>query len=123
MAVRVLLEHDATLLRYGARAELLADYQEYAADLPPHIYPIYLADLLGLDLGGAPTSLVALVTGRIVGTARLYGAGSTGTARLPADPQFIALAYRIDLSDVELPGIDDTDIDDPDINNPAEVTR
>lgn len=68
--------------RDEVRDLLRAAYQEYAADIPAHIHRIYLADLLDMDRGGGPTTLVALVAGRIVGTARLYAAGSAGTARL-----------------------------------------
>jgi len=80
MTVRPALtsEHDEV------RALLRVSYQEYAADLPPHIYQIYLADLLDLDRDGRPTILVALRAGRIVGTARFYPAGAAASVRLPA---------------------------------------
>ncbi|MGH3941395.1 MAG: GNAT family N-acetyltransferase [Pseudonocardiaceae bacterium] len=69
--------------RAEVRNLLRAAYQEYTADIPAHVHRIYLTDLLDLDRGGGPTTLVALVAGRIVGTARLYTVGSAGTATLP----------------------------------------
>ncbi|MGH3931801.1 MAG: GNAT family N-acetyltransferase [Pseudonocardiaceae bacterium] len=75
--------------RDEVRDLLRAAYQEYAADIPPHIHRIYLTDLLDMDRGGPVTTLVALVAGRIVGTARLYGAGSARTTRLPAGSAWV----------------------------------
>lgn len=65
---------------------LRAAYQEYSADLPPHIFQNYLAGLLNLNgSSGRPVTLVALCDGRIAGTTRFYPPDDTGSVRWPAN--------------------------------------
>jgi GNAT superfamily N-acetyltransferase len=63
-----------------------AAFLPYADAFGPELFDAYLADLLELDAGGDPVTLVATDgADRITGTMRLYPAGGTGAVRLPAD--------------------------------------
>lgn len=69
--------------RAAVRDLVRAAFAPYANDFPPALFPDYLADLLELDAGGRPATLVAVDDERIVGTARLYPAGGVDAVRLP----------------------------------------
>jgi GNAT superfamily N-acetyltransferase len=71
--------------REAVRDLVRAAFLPYRDAFPPALFRDYLNDLLDLDSGGRPTTLVAADNDRILGTVRLYPAGGVDAVRLPAD--------------------------------------
>jgi GNAT superfamily N-acetyltransferase len=72
--------------REAVRDLVRAAFLPYADAFGPELFAVFLADLLELDAGGRPVTLVATDgEDRIAGTMRLYPAGGTNAVRLPAD--------------------------------------
>ena len=69
--------------REEVRDLVRAAFVPYADAFPRELFDSYLADLLELDAGGRPTTLVAVDDRRVVGTVRLYPAGGVDAVRLP----------------------------------------
>lgn len=73
--------------REAVRDLVRAAFAPYADVFWPELFAEFLADLLELEAGGAPTTLVAVECDgreRVVGTLRLYPAGGVDAVRLPA---------------------------------------
>jgi predicted N-acetyltransferase YhbS len=69
--------------REEVRDLVRAAFLPYADAFPRELFDVYLADLLELEAGGRPTTLVAVDDSRVVGTVRLYPAGGVDAVRLP----------------------------------------
>ena len=69
--------------REEVRDLVRAAFLPYADAFPHRLFDPYLTDLLELEAGGRPTTLVAVDDSHVVGTVRLYPAGGVDAVRLP----------------------------------------
>lgn len=98
MATGTVVVRSARVEEYPEVRRLLESaYGAYVAAVSERVFKEYLAELLDLDSGGRPTTLVAFSGDQLVGTARLYLPSDIDMIDLPDDWAWVrAVAVRPD---------------------------